>query len=262
MAAIAVAGVGMMVMCGCSSVASLMMGGEEKEDPVVPKTPSEVAAAKAAKAKADADTAKAKADALAADPDATPAEVAAAQLEADNTQATADADDPGVDTPAPAAPAPAVAGYDYSKDDIDGQYADTDASTRDNCGTHCKNNNHGKNDVFTCEAFVFREEPKLCRLYDNAQITNVDISDTAYEVYRATGAETGADYTESCDDLGGGVRVRHNSGVDLNLCKKKCREDASCKGFIHKPLGFCQLHDNNDPYGVDVCGAGYRVFRK
>jgi hypothetical protein len=39
MAAVAaVAGVGMMVMCGCSSVASVMMGGEEKEDPVV-KTP-------------------------------------------------------------------------------------------------------------------------------------------------------------------------------------------------------------------------------
>ena len=48
MAAVAaVAGVGMMVMCGCSSVASVMMGGEEKKDPVVatkdvttPTTPS------------------------------------------------------------------------------------------------------------------------------------------------------------------------------------------------------------------------------
>ena len=253
------AGVGLLMVC-CSSLSAFTMMGDDDDkkkkkdddsDSDVPKTPEQI----------KADEAKAALDTLKADPDATPAEVAAAQLEADNTQATADADadadDPGVDTPAPA-----VAGYDYSKDDIDGQYADTDASTRDNCGTHCKNNNHGKNDVFTCEAFVFREEPKLCRLYDNAQITNVDISDTAYEVYRATGAETGADYTESCDDLGGGVRVRHNSGVDLNLCKKKCREDASCKGFIHKPLGFCQLHDNNDPYGVDVCGAGYRVFRK
>ena len=174
------------------------------------------------------------------------------------TGAGASADDSGVDTPAPA-----VAGYDYSKDDINGQYADTDASTRDNCGTHCKNNNHDKNDVFTCEAFVFREEPKLCRLYDNAQITNVEISSERfdYEVYRATGAETGADYTESCDDLGGKY-VRHSSGVDLDSCKKKCRLDASCKGFIHKPLGFCQLHDNNEPGGGDVCGQGYRVFRK
>ena len=258
------AGVGLLMVC-CSSLSAFTMMGDDDDkkkkkdddsDSDVPKTPEQI----------KADEAKAALDTLKADPDATPAEVAAAQLEADNTQATADADadadDPGVDTPAPAAAALEVAGYDYSKDDIDGQYADTDASTRDNCGTHCKNNNHGKNDVFTCEAFVFREEPKLCRLYDNAQITNVDISDTAYEVYRATGAETGADYTESCDDLGGGVRVRHNSGVDLNLCKKKCREDASCKGFIHKPLGFCQLHDNNDPYGADVCGAGYRVFRK
>ena len=39
MAAIAVAGVGMMVMCSSSVAAFIMMGGEEKEDPVVPKTP-------------------------------------------------------------------------------------------------------------------------------------------------------------------------------------------------------------------------------
>ena len=55
MAAIAVAGVGMMMMCGCSSVASLMMGGDDddkKEDPVVPKTPAEIAAAAAAAAAA------------------------------------------------------------------------------------------------------------------------------------------------------------------------------------------------------------------
>ena len=40
MAAIAVAGVGMMVMCSSSLAAAMMMGGEEKEDPVVPKTPA------------------------------------------------------------------------------------------------------------------------------------------------------------------------------------------------------------------------------
>ncbi len=38
MAAIA-AGVGLMVVCSSSLAAALMMGGEEKEDPVVPKTP-------------------------------------------------------------------------------------------------------------------------------------------------------------------------------------------------------------------------------
>mgnify|MGYP000055054785 CR=1 FL=1 len=54
MAAIAVAGVGLMVVCSSSVAAAMMMGGEEKEDPVVPKTPAEVAAAKA-KADADAD---------------------------------------------------------------------------------------------------------------------------------------------------------------------------------------------------------------
>ncbi len=39
MAAIAVAGVGLMVVCSSSLAAAMMMGGEEKEDPVVPKTP-------------------------------------------------------------------------------------------------------------------------------------------------------------------------------------------------------------------------------
>jgi hypothetical protein len=39
MAAIAVAGVGMMVMCSSSLAAAMMMGGGEKEDPVVPTTP-------------------------------------------------------------------------------------------------------------------------------------------------------------------------------------------------------------------------------
>jgi len=38
MAAIAV-GVGLMVVCSSSLAAAIMMGGEEKEDPVVPKTP-------------------------------------------------------------------------------------------------------------------------------------------------------------------------------------------------------------------------------
>ena len=52
MAAIAVAGVGMMVMCSSSVAAAMMMGGEEKEDPIVPKTPAEIAAAAAAAAAA------------------------------------------------------------------------------------------------------------------------------------------------------------------------------------------------------------------
>ena len=72
----------------------------------------------------------------------------------------------------------------------------------------------------------------------------------------------GGDYTESCDDLGGGVIVRHESGKDLSDCKTECSANASCKGFIHKTPGFCQLHDNNDPYGVDICDKGYRVYRK
>ena len=86
--------------------------------------------------------------------------------------------------------------------------------------------------------------------------------DDAQATADATAGSSAAAYTESCDDLGGGVIVRHESGKDLGECKTECSADASCKGFIHKTSGFCQLHDNNDPYGVDICGQGYKVYRK
>ena len=72
-----------------------------------------------------------------------------------------------------------------------------------------------------------------------------------------------ADYTESCDDLGGGIIVRHESGKDLGVCKTDCSDDLDCLGFIHgEEVGFCQLHDNKDPYGVDICDKGLKVYRK
>ena len=85
MAAIAVAGVGLMMVCCSSSSAMMMMGGEEKEDPVVPKTP-----AKKTPEQIKADKAKAALAALKADPDTTPADISDAQMEADNAQAAAD----------------------------------------------------------------------------------------------------------------------------------------------------------------------------
>ena len=76
MAAVAIAGVGiMMVCCSSSSVASLMMGDEEKKVPDGNDAAGE---------------AQAKADAVAADPNSTPEEVATAQAEADTAQAEAD----------------------------------------------------------------------------------------------------------------------------------------------------------------------------
>ena len=78
------------------------------------------------------------------------------------------------------------------------------------------------------------------------------------------GAGAGAEaYSESCDDLGGGVIVRHESGKDLGVCKTDCSDDLDCLGFIHgEEVGFCQLHDNKDPYGVDICDKGLKVYRK
>ena len=71
------------------------------------------------------------------------------------------------------------------------------------------------------------------------------------------------DYTESCDDLGGGILERNEGDVDLDSCKEKCLVDLDCLGFIHgEEVGFCQLHDNKDPYGVDICDKGLKVYRK
>jgi len=105
MAAIAVAGVGMMVMCSSSVAAMMMMGGEEKEDPVVPKTTVK----KKTPEQIKADEAKAALALVKADPNVTAEEVAAAQLVADNTQAAADAADADADADADAAAAAAAA---------------------------------------------------------------------------------------------------------------------------------------------------------
>ena len=90
---LAMAGLACFASSMISSVLAPLMGGEEKEDPVVPKTPIK----KKSPEQIKADEAKVVLDALKAEPDATPAEVAAAQLEADNaaaaaTAAAADAD--------------------------------------------------------------------------------------------------------------------------------------------------------------------------
>ena len=78
----------LLLLCCISSSSGLaysMMGDdEEKEDPVVPKTPAEVAAAKAQTAL----------DALKADPDATADEIADAQAAADAAADAADAPPP------------------------------------------------------------------------------------------------------------------------------------------------------------------------
>ena len=112
------------------------------------------------------------------------------------------------------------------------------------------------------------------RLYPNPQIADSWVSDwrTNYKTINCTGIGVAGDngmnlnnyqYKESCDDLGGGVIVRHESGKDLGDCRNECAPDGNCLGFIHKAdVGFCQLHDNNDPYGVDICGQGYTVHRK
>ncbi len=89
-----------------------------------------------------------------------------------------------------------------------------------------------------------------------------DGDDSAADTGAGAGAGAEADYTESCDDLGGGVLVRHEADVDLDSCKTYCSNDSDCLGFVHTAAtGFCQLHDNKDPLGVDVCDKGYKMYR-
>ena len=72
-----------------------------------------------------------------------------------------------------------------------------------------------------------------------------DGDDSAADTGAGAGAGAEADYTESCDDLGGGVLVRHEADVDLDSCKTYCSNDSDCLGFVHTAAtGFCQLHDN------------------
>ena len=93
----------LLLLCCISSSSGLaysrMGDDEEKEDPVVPKTPAEVAAAKA----------QAALDALKADPDATADEIADAQAAADAADAAA------TPPPPPPPPPPLVCGTGYLK---------------------------------------------------------------------------------------------------------------------------------------------------
>ena len=225
------AGVGLMMVCCSSSVATLMMGGEEKEDPPAPKTPEQI----------KVDEAKADLDALKADPNASEDDIAAAQAVVDDAQAVVDG-----------------AGGDYTEscDDLGGGVIVRHESGKDLdvCKTECKVD-------LDCLGIIHKANVGFCQLHDNKDPYGVDICDKGYTVHRDATGKTPL-YTSSCDDLGGGVIVRHESGKGLSDCKTECSANASCKGFIHKTPGFCQLHDNNDPYGVDICDQGYRVYRK
>jgi hypothetical protein len=151
---------------------------------------------------------------------------------------------------------PSAPAYTESCDDLGGgvvQRHEGDVDL-DSCKQKCT-------DDLDCLSFLHGEAAGFCQLHDNKETTDVDVCDKGLKGYRDTTGKTPV-YTSSCDDLGGGVIVRHESGKDLSDCKTECSADASCKGFIHKTSGFCQLHDNNDPYGADVCGAGLKVYRK
>ena len=76
------------------------------------------------------------------------------------------------------------------------------------------------------------------------------------------GGSSSPAYTESCDDLGGGVVQRHEGDVDLDSCKQKCTDDLDCLSFLHgEAAGFCQLHDNTETTGVDICDKGLKGYR-
>ena len=168
----------------------------------------------------------------------------------------------GEETPAAAAGAGAGAGagaeaYSESCDDASGgivqrHEADVDL---DSCKQKCT-------DDLDCLAFIHGEAAGFCQLHSSKAPYGVDICDKGLKTYRDTTDKTPV-YTDSCDDLGGGILAGGGDDMDLIACKTACSAEASCKGLIHgSAAGFCQLHDNNDPYGVDVCAKGLKVYRK
>jgi len=162
-------------------------------------------------------------------------------------------EDPGVGGGAdPSAPA-----YTESCDDLGGgvvQRHEGDIDL-DSCKQKCT-------DDLDCLSFLHGEAAGFCQLHDNTETTDVDVCDKGLKGYRNTTGNTPI-YTGSCDDLGGGILAGGGSDMDLTACKTACSANASCEGLIHgSATGFCQLHDNNDPYGVDICAKGLKVYRK
>tara|TARA_B100000795_G_scaffold156874_1_gene117783 strand:+ start:210 stop:782 length:573 start_codon:yes stop_codon:yes gene_type:complete len=147
--------------------------------------------------------------------------------------------------------------YTESCDDLGGgilerHEADVDI---DSCKQKCS-------DDLDCLGISHKVDVGFCQLHDNKDPLGVDICDKGYTLHRDATGKTPL-YTSSCDDLGGGVLERHESGYDLSQCKTKCNADTSCKGIVHTAAtGFCQLHDNNESLRVDVCDKGYKIYRK
>ena len=166
----------------------------------------------------------------------------------------------GAETPTQtsgAGPSPQAQVYTESCDDASGgvlQRHERDVDF-DSCKQKCT-------DDLDCLSFIHGAEAGFCQLHDNNAPYGVDICGKGLKVYRDATGKTPV-YTSSCDDAGGGVIVRHETGKDLSKCKSECNANTSCKAIIHgAATGFCQLHDNNAPYGVDICGKGLRVYRK
>jgi len=167
----------------------------------------------------------------------------------------------GEETPAAAAGAggadPSAPAYTESCDDASGgvlQRHEGDVDF-DSCKQKCT-------DDLDCLSFIHGAEAGFCQLHDNNAPYGVDICSKGLKVYRDATGKTPV-YTSSCDDASGGILAGGGSDMDLTACKTACSANTSCKALIHGAAsGFCQLHDNNDPYGVDVCAKGLKVYRK
>ena len=157
-------------------------------------------------------------------------------------------------TPVPGpTPVESVSGFTGSCDDLSGASEDVSASSLQQCGGKCRNDESS----FKCVGFMWNGS--TCKLYDNAWTTGVDICNDGWTAHRFNGIPQSDNFTSSYDDLSGSYS---DITADVRECKVACQNKGSaCGGFMHKDTK-CRMYEDGSSTGVDIQSTGWTAYRK
>ena len=150
-------------------------------------------------------------------------------------------------------PVESVSGFTGSCDDLSGASEDVSASSLQQCGGKCRNDESS----FKCVGFMWNGS--TCKLYDNAWTTGVDICNDGWTAHRFNGIPQSDNFTSSYDDLSGSYS---DITADVRECKVACQNKGSaCGGFMHKDTK-CRMYEDGSSTGVDIQSTGWTAYRK
>jgi hypothetical protein len=146
-----------------------------------------------------------------------------------------------------------VSGFTGSCDDLSGAYEDVSASSLQECGDKCRNDESS----FPCGGFMWNGN--TCRLFDNAWTTGVDVCNDRWTAHRFNGIPQSDNFTSSYDDMSGSYS---DISTDVRGCKVACQNKGdACGGFMHKD-NTCRMFEDGSSTGVDIQSTGWTAYRK